>query len=170
MPVLIHGSDGLLPPGEHHCTLADVRSVFVDGVPGDGELRSAVFAALVAWLTMARRVLGAGTCGIGGGFVSIGEPTDTAMAVYFPDDNVLAEVAAQSGAAVDLVSLKGVVYSYPGGGGGVRERWPVSGLLDTHIADRKYAQAFRNGLARVLDPNGMAVPGVVKGYVEVEVR
>jgi hypothetical protein len=162
-------ADGLLPPGAHRATLAEIGAAFVQPALGDTEIRSAVFTALTTWLTLVRRTLGPGVCGVGGGFVASGELTETAFAVYFPQDEALAEVAVTTHAAIDLVSLKDVVYSYPGGGG-LRERWPVSPVLDAHIAHRITTQLYRRVLAAVIGPNGLATPGVTKGYVEVEVR
>lgn len=162
-------AEGLLPPGAHPASLSEVRSALVNPQCGDEEMRSAVFSALATWVTLARRAFGPGMCLLGGGFVSSGEASDTAMVVYLPDDDTIAEAAARSDSAVDLVSLRSVIYSYPVGGG-LPERWPVSTVLDAHVTDRHAARAFRHALGSVIAPSGMATVGIVKGYVELEVR
>jgi hypothetical protein len=162
-------TEGLLPPGIHRVDLAEVRRAFVRSECGDVELRRAVYAALTTWATLGRRAFGPGRVLVGGGFTSRGEPSDTALAVYVPDDDVIAEMAATSGSAADLVSLKNVIYSYPGGGG-LPERWPVSGVLDAHVTDRHAEIAYRKALSVVQGVDGYGVQGAAKGIVELEVR
>ncbi|KSW28569.1 hypothetical protein [Cellulomonas sp. B6] len=164
-----HLPTGLLPPGIHRASLSDVHHAFVQNAGSNPRLRQAVFDGVTAWIGMAPTIFGAGTAWLSGGFISTGEPTDTAWLAYEPEDRGLALQAARSGLAHTVLSLSKVIYSYPPPGGGTEERWAVSALVDAHLIDRGTKTGYRHAWAAVLGVDGVVLEGVTKGFIEIEV-
>lgn len=79
----------------------------------------------------------------------------------------MAAAALKGSLGIELVSLTGIVYSYPSPGGAADERWAVSGLVDAHLADTFTRLTYQRALAAVQTPSGGTLPGAVKGIVEV---
>lgn len=156
---------GLLPRGVHVADLDEVELALVPA--GSSVRRRAAFHGVASWALHAGALFGAGTLWLGGGFVSMSEPGDTAIVVYLPDDLALAAKALDGG-GLDLLSLMDVQYSYPGTGGAMRERWPVSALVDAYIADRVTVRTYQRMLGMVVAPDGISVSDA-KGFVQVEV-
>lgn len=167
MPLPAIGASGLLPPGVHRGTLEDIRRDFVTEIVDRTALREAVFSGLCGWLGLASANLGPGRALVGGGFIGSGEPDERAMVAYLPGDPALGAAAFSTGLGPLLVSLTGVVYSYPAPGGALVDRWAVSGLVDAHLADPGTVMAYRMAFAAVQAPGGGTLPGVTKGIVEV---
>jgi hypothetical protein len=162
------GSNGLLKPGAHRADAHDLHAFTADPF-GSGPLRSAVCSGIVTWLTHVGHRLGPGVGLVGGGFTSSGEPDDLALVGYVPDDRVAAAAASEGLADLDVQTIEGVVFSHPGQGGVAKTRWPVSGLVDALVLDPSMAVAFRKRISMVIGPDGWAVPGLAKGYVEIGV-
>ncbi|OJX93388.1 MAG: hypothetical protein BGO96_10495 [Micrococcales bacterium 73-15] len=156
--------DGLLTPGVHKLSLDELEQ-FAAPPFGDSLLRQAVVAGVRAWTLRASVYLGPGRLLVGGGFVSVAEPTDTALVVYLPADTNL-----PAAAAVEFVALRDIVYGSPGSGGTMRESLPVSGLVDAYLADRIEERSYRAALSVVIGADGFGVDGATKGYIEIEVN
>lgn len=166
---LIHDdATGLLPEGIHEAQLDDVEAAFVIGVADNRDLRRAVYAGICSWLHHVRSLIGGGKCWISGGFVSLSEPTDTALVGFEPSDRALASLVAGTDHAIDLVGIGDLVYSTPAPGGALRRRLPVSGLVDAHLVDVVTRRSYHRAFAAVVGADGFPVPNAVKGFVEVE--
>ncbi len=164
--VVALGPDGLLRPGPHPVDPEDLAAFAADPF-GATRLRSAVCSGVMTWLTVASERFGPGVGLVGGGFTSVGEPTDTAIVGYAPDDRRLAVGGLEL--SHELQTIAGVAYSYPGNGGVTKVRWPVSGLVDAFVVDPAMAVSLRKRLSMVVGPDGFAEQGAAKGYLEVGV-
>ena len=161
-------ASGLLPEGRWEMDWPRVRSLFVDQGPQQA-LRGAVYSSLVSWCAAAREHFGGGQLLIGGGFVTHSEPTVTARAYFVADDPLLVLKAFDAGGVGwQMVTLDDVVFGDPHGGGGLRSRSAVGGLVDSYlVADGDEILSWR-ALSYADLPGAGFVP-VRKGIIQVEV-
>ncbi|MFE8927764.1 DUF6932 family protein [Streptomyces griseus] len=166
IPALTDG--GLLPPGRHAATLAEIKEIFVEQAP-HAEHRGRIFRAFELYADLVQDVLERGTFWVDGGFCTHKQapPADLDLAVFIDRSLNLTEKDVER--LVPLLTLKQV--EVHGGPVEWAERvQPMGGLIDGFpvVAGVPEQEQYWDTLwSSVKGPDGQPVPGVVKGYLEV---
>jgi Family of unknown function (DUF6932) len=165
IPALTEG--GLLPPGRHAATFAEIKELFVERAP-HAERRRRIFRAFELYADMVQDVLERGTFWVDGGFCShkAAPPEDLDLAVFI--DPALPLTDKDHERLIPLFTLQGVQAGQPAVW--ANRVQPMGGLIDSFPVvagvpeQKEYWDATRS---RVKGPDGQLVPGAVKGYLEV---
>ncbi|MGW0856012.1 DUF6932 family protein [Streptomyces sp. NPDC002690] len=158
---------GLLPPGRHAATLAEIKEIFVDRAP-HVERRRRIFRAFELYADMLADVLERGTFWVDGGFCShkVSPPEDLDLAVLI--DPTLPLTDKDHERLVPLFTLQQVQSGSP-------QLWanrvqPMGGLIDSFplVAGISEQEEYWDATwSSVKGPDGELVPGAIKGYLEV---
>ncbi|MFD3567394.1 DUF6932 family protein [Streptomyces sp. NPDC058667] len=165
IPALTEG--GLLPPGRHAATLAEIKEFFVEQAP-HVEHRRRIFRAFELYADMIKDILERGTFWVDGGFCShkAAPPEDLDLVVLIDRDLPLTDKDHER--LVPLFTLQGVQAGQP-------QVWanrvqPMGGLIDSFpvVAGVPEVEEYWDATwSSVKGPDGQLVPGAVKGYLEV---
>ena len=158
---------GLLPPGRHPATMAEIKDFFVEQAP-NVDRRRRIFRAFELYAEVIGDVLERGTFWVDGGFCShkSAPPEDIDLAVLI--DPALPLTDKDHERLVPLFTLQEVQSGMP-------QAWadrvqPMGGLIDSFAVMAGVAaqeEYWHETWSKVKGPDGQLIPGAVKGYLEV---
>ncbi|MFJ9624688.1 DUF6932 family protein [Streptomyces sp. NPDC101181] len=160
-------SGGLLPPGRHAASMAEIEEVFVERAPHTDHRRR-IFRAFQLYADMIGDILERGTFWVNGGFCTYKAlpPNDVDLAVLI--DPTLPLTNKDHERLLPLFTLLGVETQQPRGW--AERVQPMGGLIDSFAvaAGVVEQEEYWDGMwSKVKGPDGEPVPGVTKGYLEV---
>jgi hypothetical protein len=160
---------GLLPPGGHPATLADIYDRFVIDTPSASrEQRELLYSALSVHLRLVQQIIPAGRAWIDGSFATRRElpPHDVDVAICPADWQQLERLpTADRGPLYALMTLQDVAVREPA-------IWlsrvqPMSGLVDAFIVRPEDEATWDEQWSRVYGHDGQVLADQKKGYAEV---
>ncbi|MCI3932098.1 DUF6932 family protein [Streptomyces sp. AN091965] len=165
IPALTGG--GLLPPGRHPATIAEIEDFFVERAP-HADHRRRIFRAFQLYSELIGEIVASGTFWVNGGFCTYKEepPEDIDLAVLV--DPTLPLTGKDHEKLASLITLKGVQAMEPQVLAARLQ--PMGGLIDSFlivagvVAQEEY---WDETWSKVKGPDGQLIPGAVKGYLEV---
>ncbi|WP_416959511.1 DUF6932 family protein [Streptomyces sp. Agncl-13] len=158
---------GLLPPGRHISSMAEIEEIFVEAAPHSTHRRR-IFRAFQLYADMIGDILEHGTFWVDGGFCTYKEapPDDLDLAVLIDPSLPLTDKDHEK--LIPLFTLQGVEAELPQ----LRANrvQPMGGLIDSFvvIAGVVEQEEYWDGIwSKVKGPDGEPAPGAIKGYLEV---
>ncbi|GLW59281.1 DUF6932 family protein [Kitasatospora phosalacinea] len=160
---------GVLPPGRHLATFAEIDELFVKQAP-HADRRRRIFRAFEIYMEQVADVLPSGSVWLDGGFCTYkSEPPKDMDLALLVDRAHTAGLSPEGWEKLDsLRTLQGVYSQMPKT---LAERvQPMGGLIDSFIvvAGEPALEDYWHGLwSSVKGPDGEIMAGQVKGYLEV---
>jgi hypothetical protein len=162
-------ADGLLPPGIHSATLAEVEELFVNNAP-HADHRRVIFSGLDLYMRVLTSKVPSGTMWLDGGFVThkAQPPSDVDLALLIDGTTLGALTPEDWQVMFQLVTLQGVQSHAPA----IKSPrvQPMGGLIDAFMieaSDPAGRNLWEATWSRVMDEHKRVIPGKVKGFVEV---
>ncbi|MFG2906144.1 DUF6932 family protein [Kitasatospora sp. NPDC048286] len=160
-------TNGLLPPGRHPATMAEIEEIFVSAAP-HAKHRKRIFRAFELYADMLGDILPRGTFWVNGGFCTYKQdpPHDIDLAVLIDPTLPLTDEDYEQ--LVPLLTLTQVQAHSPALW--ANRMQPMGGLVDSFllvagvIEQEEYWDATWSA---VKGPDGELIPGAIKGYLEV---
>ncbi|MFT8181031.1 DUF6932 family protein [Mycobacteroides chelonae] len=167
LPEWTSDDPGVLPPGRHAATLDDLYMRCVLDAP-ERERREELFGAFRSFMNVTRRVFGSATVWVSGGLVTraLTPPFDLDV-LLLPDNwSLLGGLNGHDRVSVyGLFSLEDVVVGDPLYIAMERIR-PFAGEIDSFLCFPGQEDRWHDRLSSI-KRHDQAVPGSVRGYVEV---
>lgn len=161
-------SSGRLPVGIHQCDLRAIYERFVLDAPNRTE-RELLYSALDLYLRLVRRFIPSGKAWIDGGFGTskAAKPHDIDVVIH-PDDWAALEALpeAEQNDLLGLLTHQDVIVGSLGPLY-VERLQPIGGALDGFLCMPGQEAIWVGTWASVKGDDGMIIPGVAKGFVEV---
>lgn len=164
------GPYATLPAGRHKATFAEIYERFVVQAPFR-ERRELIFRAVELHADIVRTRFTDARIWLDGGFTTHktwAEPEDADVVVVVPEVQYLEYTKAQDESLLPLITLRDVSATRPPSRTG--KLHPMGGLMDVFVqpdADAPLA-VWDTLWSSVKNQFGEVVPGVTKGYLEVE--